>query len=1050
MVDRTRNMPGAKMVSLGACVLAVLVGHSFGYTIIQRQANNYENHHQENPLPSNDSPSVRAFNWPELRPHHSSDESSQLLNLFYLTQVIAAYRNPSNPDSKLDQFIRQLLDQDFLNYLHELLRDIDGFEELAGVGHGQRTEADSLRKEYFVNDQRQLIPAIHGTLSAIHLGNWVDEDFRAWLNNLRDEASRLTVDVVHEEHDLIRAVEGKVVNVEKPWTIAGVLDAIFGKQGDVPFDEKYDVITEDGNEHLDSGEELWVVIDDSSNEESDLTWSHGKGERPMLPSESVDSEENSSGIYTDSREAVVNYALPVESPPKVSTVTEKLSHNYYTVVQETTNVLSPLVIDVPNVNKQYTTANELTGSVHVEPVVNVADLNHSNEQRVSESEESFNFEFTEDGQQAPEIGTPNVSSNEDKTHTIDKIVATWNDRYTYNSTDYPMFVKKPVKSDGLKQHAESTVPEVTEGTWYQNIAHRPVENVINEDEHRKLIPPEKDDSDALPVKTTESEDLKSMKSIYENSLANAAEQHQFWSKHGIQQSTTEVSKHVEESVGASHTNSPISTIEIGNKHGFSDFTESEDTLGNIVLDLTHVINQPDTMFESLQFPHPIVDLTAPHENSHEFEGTNNIAQQLPEQLPLPEEEEDGGKSKDPPPYEFMSEHLYTGTMGHGGNAFPDHYNQPNVVFESDKLPKPIDVSQPADLIEPPEDGFGTSSTNNVLPLPLEKDMVFSPTVHQKTELAADLVVPATDGTGLEMSEIITGNKPKLIAESSLAAGSENNKEIHHKLSVPTHEHEVQPLIGNIEQQVENSITDIHQHSVTEGDADSVPLWMHNSSVEDDATDSEHDNEAPGVLMAPSEAEIHKPHSEPAKSPSYEENYTSDIVDANPDELLHIKHDMSIVLALIDQQTEFRLRNRISSQDLDDYVEQLSHTDLLRLIDGGRVNRTAVLESLQKLVSRKHFADGYRIVQVLELLKQDSINHQSTISAPVNLQDPEMMSLIPHIIEQLRLGHVSETEKLTLAEIFGDLWPLMVVEAMQGDNQDRVNTQMREILDSQSS
>uniref|UniRef100_A0A6E8W698 PWI domain-containing protein n=1 Tax=Anopheles coluzzii TaxID=1518534 RepID=A0A6E8W698_ANOCL len=47
---------------------------------------------------------------------------------------------------------------------------------------------------------------------------------------------------------------------------------------------------------------------------------------------------------------------------------------------------------------------------------------------------------------------------------------------------------------------------------------------------------------------------------------------------------------------------------------------------------------------------------------------------------------------------------------------------------------------------------------------------------------------------------------------------------------------------------------------------------------------------------------------------------------------------------------------------------------------------------------------------------------------VMVKDPEMAALIPHIVEQLRLENVTPEERDALAEIFDDLWPLMVAEA----------------------
>uniref|UniRef100_A0A182IKZ7 Uncharacterized protein n=1 Tax=Anopheles atroparvus TaxID=41427 RepID=A0A182IKZ7_ANOAO len=47
---------------------------------------------------------------------------------------------------------------------------------------------------------------------------------------------------------------------------------------------------------------------------------------------------------------------------------------------------------------------------------------------------------------------------------------------------------------------------------------------------------------------------------------------------------------------------------------------------------------------------------------------------------------------------------------------------------------------------------------------------------------------------------------------------------------------------------------------------------------------------------------------------------------------------------------------------------------------------------------------------------------------VSVKDPEMVALMPVIVEQLREGNVTPEEQQTLAEIFGQLWPVMVAEA----------------------
>ncbi|XP_062563867.1 uncharacterized protein LOC134226847 isoform X2 [Armigeres subalbatus] len=52
--------------------------------------------------------------------------------------------------------------------------------------------------------------------------------------------------------------------------------------------------------------------------------------------------------------------------------------------------------------------------------------------------------------------------------------------------------------------------------------------------------------------------------------------------------------------------------------------------------------------------------------------------------------------------------------------------------------------------------------------------------------------------------------------------------------------------------------------------------------------------------------------------------------------------------------------------------------------------------------------------------------------PVDIRHPEMANLVPHIIQQLRLGNVSEQERFTLETIFEDLWPLIMEEAFRSD------------------
>uniref|UniRef100_A0A182WE29 Uncharacterized protein n=1 Tax=Anopheles minimus TaxID=112268 RepID=A0A182WE29_9DIPT len=65
---------------------------------------------------------------------------------------------------------------------------------------------------------------------------------------------------------------------------------------------------------------------------------------------------------------------------------------------------------------------------------------------------------------------------------------------------------------------------------------------------------------------------------------------------------------------------------------------------------------------------------------------------------------------------------------------------------------------------------------------------------------------------------------------------------------------------------------------------------------------------------------------------------------------------------------------------------------------------------------------------LELEEHLQPSTEGTGPLAVLVKDPEMAALIPHIIEQLRMENVTPEEKDALAEIFEELWPLMVAEA----------------------
>lgn len=60
---------------------------------------------------------------------------------------------------------------------------------------------------------------------------------------------------------------------------------------------------------------------------------------------------------------------------------------------------------------------------------------------------------------------------------------------------------------------------------------------------------------------------------------------------------------------------------------------------------------------------------------------------------------------------------------------------------------------------------------------------------------------------------------------------------------------------------------------------------------------------------------------------------------------------------------------------------------------------------------------------------------------------EVIQLIPVIIEQLKAGHVSESERVSLEKVFGDLWTLIEAEAKRSKGED-MNPLLKTILQSE--
>lgn len=77
----------------------------------------------------------------------------------------------------------------------------------------------------------------------------------------------------------------------------------------------------------------------------------------------------------------------------------------------------------------------------------------------------------------------------------------------------------------------------------------------------------------------------------------------------------------------------------------------------------------------------------------------------------------------------------------------------------------------------------------------------------------------------------------------------------------------------------------------------------------------------------------------------------------------------------------------------------------------------------------------------------SVDFQPTQPNQLRFDELEVIQLIPVIIEQLKRGHVSEGEEAALEGIFGNLWPLLVVEARRVEGEE-MNPLLKTILQSE--
>uniref|UniRef100_A0A8D8D325 (northern house mosquito) hypothetical protein n=1 Tax=Culex pipiens TaxID=7175 RepID=A0A8D8D325_CULPI len=258
------------MRALCLLILSAIVNCSVGYTIVERPAKVDEKEFSYNRIPSGVAqlrPST-GF-WFQQHPYNLPKSDSQaLFELYYLTQVITIYRHhhPRAHRSHLDALVEELQDDGFQQKMRQALQGIKELDVL-------KAYTDLNLQDYapFVNDRRQLIPAIHRTLNEIQLGQIKDKALRWTLERLKEESVALTVKMARKEAEVLRELIESNRKVEKAWTVSDILAAVFGKQDEdtmKDFEQKYEVV--DDGKPIDDGkvEEFWVVFEDDKREES--------------------------------------------------------------------------------------------------------------------------------------------------------------------------------------------------------------------------------------------------------------------------------------------------------------------------------------------------------------------------------------------------------------------------------------------------------------------------------------------------------------------------------------------------------------------------------------------------------------------------------------------------------------------------------------------------------------------------------------------------------------------------------------------------------------
>lgn len=85
--------------------------------------------------------------------------------------------------------------------------------------------------------------------------------------------------------------------------------------------------------------------------------------------------------------------------------------------------------------------------------------------------------------------------------------------------------------------------------------------------------------------------------------------------------------------------------------------------------------------------------------------------------------------------------------------------------------------------------------------------------------------------------------------------------------------------------------------------------------------------------------------------------------------------------------------------------------------------------------------------VVSLVLVDSQLTQPNQAGSLRFDELEVIQLIPVIIAQLREGHVSKGEQVALEKIFGDLWPLLINEAIRAGSEE-MNPLLKTLIQSE--